>query len=87
MISAYERSDLIHIMRMHHFALCDADTAQLNFSGQVRGKNYEVNLLVLEDLPSVIIKQDGKLLYSETVKSVDDMKIFLDEQLYNYIKN
>ena len=87
MISTYERSDLIHIMKMHHFTLFDADTAQLNFSGQVKGKEYEVNLLVIEDLPSVVIKQNGELLHSETVKSVDDMKIFLDEQLYNYIEN
>jgi hypothetical protein len=74
-------------MKMHRFALGDADTAQLNFSGQVKGKKYEVNLLVIEDLPSVVIKQNGMLLHSETVKSVDDMKIFLDEQLYNYIEN
>ena len=78
---------MIHIMKMHHFALREADTAQLSFNGQVKGKQYEVNLLVIEDLPSVVIKEDGELLYSETVKSVDDMKIFLDEQLYNYLDN
>jgi hypothetical protein len=87
MITNYERSDLIHILKMHGFTLLDADTAQLSFSGQVKGKDYVVNLLVIEDLPSIVIKQNGELFYSETVKSVDDMKIFLDEQLYNYIEN
>ena len=65
MISAYERSDLIHIMKMHHFALQDAHTAQLNFSALVKGKKYELNLLVIEDLPSVVIKQNADLLHSE----------------------
>lgn len=87
MISDYERSDLIHIMKMNRFVLQEADSAHLSFSGRVKGKDYEVNLLIIENLPSVRIKQNGELLYSETVKSIDDMKIFLDEQLYNYIEN
>ena len=37
MITSYERSDIIHIMKMNRFALSDSDTAQLEFGGQVKG--------------------------------------------------
>lgn len=59
MMTTYERSDIIHIMKMNRFALSDSDTAQLEFSGQVKGKNYRIIILVVEDLPHVSIKQDG----------------------------
>ncbi len=86
MITAYERSDLIHIMKMNRFTLNDSDTAQLEFGGQVKGKDYQINILVVEDLPQVFIKQDGKVVFNETVKSVDDLKIFLEERLYKYLE-
>ena len=82
MISAHERSDLIHIMKMNRLMLSDSDTAQLEFSGQVKGKDYRIIILVVEDLPQISIKQNGKEIYSETVKSIDDLKIFLEERLY-----
>lgn len=43
-------------------------------------------ILVVEDLPQVFIKQNGEVVYSETVKSIDDLKIFLEERLYKYFE-
>jgi len=86
MMTTYERSDIIHIMKMNRFTLSDSDTAQLEFSRQVRGKDYRVTILVVEDLPQIFIKQDGKIVLNETVKSVDDLKIFLEERLYKYLE-
>jgi hypothetical protein len=42
--------------------------------------------LVTEDLPQVFIKQNGELVFNEAVKSVDDLKIFLEERLYKYLE-
>jgi hypothetical protein len=86
MMTPYERSDIIHIMKMNRFGLSDSDTAQLEFSGQVKGKNYEIVVLVVEDLPRISIKRDGEVVFKETVKSVDDLKIFLEERLYKYLE-
>ena len=86
MMTAYERSDIIHIMKMNRLTLIDSDTAQLEFTGQVKGKNYRITILVVEDLPRVFIKQDGELVFEDTVKSIDDLKIFLEERLYKYIE-
>ncbi len=86
MITTYERSDIIHIMKMNRFTLIDSDTAHLEFSGQVKGKNYRITILVVEDLPQIFIKQDGEVIYSETIKSIDDLKVFLEERLYKYLE-
>ncbi len=86
MITAYERSDIIHIMKMNRLVLSDSDTARLEFSGQVKGKNYRITILVVEDLPQIFIKRDGEVIYSETIKSIDDLKIFLEERLYKYLE-
>jgi hypothetical protein len=86
MMTAYERSDIIHIMKMNRLTLSDSDTAHLSFNGQVKGKDYQITILAVEDLPRVSIKQDGEVVYDETVKSVDDLKIFLEEQLYKYLE-
>lgn len=86
MMTVYERLDIIHIMKMNRFTLNDSDTAQLEFSGQVKGTDYRITVLVVEDLPQVFIKQGGKEIYSDTVKSVDDLKIFLEERLYKYLE-
>ncbi len=85
MMTAHERSDILHIMKMNRLNLIDSDTAQLRFNGQVKGTDYQITILVVENLPSVTIKQDDKTFYSETVKSVDDLKIFLEERLYKYL--
>ncbi len=85
MMTTYERSDLIHIMKMNRLILSDSDTAQVEFSGQVKGKNYRITILVVEDLPQIFIKRDGEVIYSETIKSIDDLKIFLEERLYKYL--
>lgn len=86
MITPYERSDIIHIMKMNRFALSDSDTAHLEFSGQVEGKDYQITILVVEDLPQIFIKQNGKVAFNETVKSIDDLKTFLEERIYKYFE-
>ncbi len=86
MMMPYERSDIIHIMKMNRLTLSDLDTAQLEFSGQVKGRNYRITILVVEDLPQIFIKRDGEVIYSETIKSIDDLKIFLEERLYKYLE-
>ncbi len=86
MMTTYERSDIIHIMKMNRLSLSDSDTAHLSFNGQVKGRNYQITILVVEDLPQIFIKLDGEVICSETVKSVDDLKIFLEEQLYKYLE-
>ncbi len=86
MMTTYERSDIIHIMKMNRLTLSDSDTAQMGFNGQVKGKNYRITILVVEDLPQIFIKRDGEVIYSETIKSIDDLKIFLEERLYKYLE-
>ncbi len=86
MMTTYERSDIIHIMKMNRLTLSDSDTAQLEFNGQVRGKDYLITILVVEDLPQIFINQDGEAIYSEMIKSIDDLKIFLEECLYKYLE-
>ena len=86
MITSYERSDLIHIMKMNRFTLSDSDTAHLEFGGQAEGSSYRVQILVVEDLPRISIERNGEALYSDTVKSIDDLKIFLEERLYKYFE-
>ncbi len=86
MMTAYERSDIIHIMKMNRLTLSDSDTAQLEFNSQVKGKDYRIRILVVEDLPQIFIKQNGEVIYSERIKSIDDLKIFLEERLYKYLE-
>ena len=85
-MTSYERDDLLHIMKMNRFVLQEADTAHMNFTCQLNGRDYEISILVIEDLPSVTIKQNGEIKYSETQKSVDDLKTFLEESLYRYLE-
>lgn len=85
-MTTYERSDIIHIMKMNRFTLSDSDTAQLEFGGQVKGKDYRITILVVEDLPRVSIKQDKEVVFEDTMKSVDDLKIFLEERLYKRLE-
>ena len=86
MITPYERCDPLHKMKMNRFILSDSDTAQLEFGGEVKGKDYWITILVVEDLPQVLIKQGGEVVLNETVKSVDELKIFLEERLYKYLE-
>lgn len=85
MINSYERSDIIHIMKMNRFILTDSDTAHLTFSGSFKEKDFVVEILAAENEPQVIIKQNRSLILSESVKSVDDVKIFLEERLYQHL--
>jgi hypothetical protein len=86
MISSYERSDLIHIMKMNRFILTDSDTAHLTFTGSFKEKDFVVEILAAENEPQIIIKQNQSVILSETVKSIDDVKIFLEERLYKHLR-
>ena len=86
MITNYERDDLLHIMKMNRFVLKDSDSAHMNFTQNDNGKDYEITILVIEDLPSVTIKENGEIKHSETPKSMDDLKMFLEERLYKYLE-
>jgi hypothetical protein len=71
-------------MRMNHLALIDSDSANLGFAGRIKGKDYQINVLVVEDLPRLAIKKEGEILFNDIFRSIDDLKIFLEEQLYKY---
>ena len=86
MITSYERSYIIHIMKMNRFTLNDSDTAHLEFGGQIKGKFYRIKILVVEDLPRISIERNGEAVFNDTVKSIDDLKIFLEERLYKYLE-
>ena len=85
MMSSYEHEDIIHIMRMNRFALIDSDTANLTFRGQIKENDFTVAILVVENEPQVTVKQNKSVILNETVKSVDDLKIFLEERLYQHL--
>jgi hypothetical protein len=86
MMTPYERSDIIHIMKINRLTLVDSDSAHLSFSGRIKDNDYQINILAAESLPSVVIKQNGTAIVNETVKSIDDLKIFLEERLYKYLE-
>ena len=86
MITPHERSDLIHIMKMNRLSLTDSDSAQLEFAGRVNEKDYRIKILVIESAPQLLVRMGGELLCSETLKSVDDLKIFLEERLYKFFE-
>ena len=85
-MTPYERSDIIHIMKINRLTLVDSDSAHLSFSGLIKDKDYQINILAAEGLPSVVIKQNGSIIVNEMVKSIDDLKIFLEERLYKYLE-
>ena len=86
MMTAYERLDIIHIMKTNRFTLSDSDTAQLEFGGQVQGNDYRITILVVENLPQISVEQNGKPIFTDIVKSIDDLKIFLEERLYKFLE-
>lgn len=86
MMSADERADIVHIMKINRLALSDSDSAQLCFCGQVKGKDYQIIILVIEDSPQISVKQNEVIIFDGTVKSVDDLKIFLEERLYKHLE-
>ena len=85
MMTPCERSEVIHIM-MNRFTLTDSDTAQLEFSGRAQGNSHRITILVVEDLTRISIERNGGVVYSDTVKSIDDLKIFFEERLYKYFE-
>ena len=86
MVTPYERSDIVHIMKMNRLSLTDSDSAHLSFTRRIKDQNYQINILFLENLPSVVIKQNGTIAVDQVVKSIDDLKIFLEERLYKYLE-
>lgn len=86
-MTSYERDDLIHIMKMNRLALQESDSAHLRFAGQLDQANYEVNIITVENLPTLIIKRDETISFQDTLRSIDDLKIFLDERLYQFLKS
>ena len=85
MITTYERSDLIHIMKMNRLSLADSDSAQLEFTGRINEKDYLVRILAVESSPQLVIESNGEEICRENLRSVDDLKIFLEERLYQFI--
>lgn len=87
MMSGHEREDIIHMMKINRFKLDEeaSDTAHLSFIGQVNERVYMVEILVAENSPQVVIRRNGEIVFNETVRSVDDVKIFLEERLYKYL--
>lgn len=69
---------------MNRFVLNDSDTANLNFTGRFKEEDFTVAILVMESEPQVMIKQSKSVILNKTVKSVNDLKIFLEEQLYKH---
>lgn len=64
----------------------ETNSNALEFGGHVKGKDYQVIILVVEDLPQICIKKNGEVVLNYTVKSVDDLKIFLEERLYKFLE-
>jgi hypothetical protein len=85
MITADERSDLIHIMKINHLSLADSDSAQMEFTGLINNKNYQIKILAVESSPQIIIQSNGEVICNESLRSVDDLKTFLDERLYQFL--
>jgi hypothetical protein len=85
MINSYERIDIIHIMKMNRFALVDSDTAKLTFGAGFKEKDYTAAILMAENEPQVIIKQNKSVILKQTLRSIDDLKIFLEERLYQHL--
>jgi len=73
-------------MKMNRLILSDSGTAHLQFNRLLKEKDFQITILVVEDLPRVSIKQNGEVVFEDTVKSVDDLKIFLKERLYLYLE-
>jgi hypothetical protein len=72
-------------MKMNRFTLVDFDSANLTFSRSVKEKDYTVEILAAEIEPQVKVKENESLIVNETVKSIDDLKIFLEERLYQHL--
>ncbi|HEY0458753.1 MAG TPA: hypothetical protein VGC97_06330 [Pyrinomonadaceae bacterium] len=71
-------------MKMNRLTLADSDSAQLEFTGHANDKNYQIKILAVESSPQLIINSNGEVVCNENLRSVDDLKIFLDERLYQF---
>ena len=73
-------------MKMNRLSLQESDSAHLRFSGQFDRMNYEISITTVESLPILIIKREEAISFQDTLRSVADLKVFLDERLYQYLK-
>ena len=83
MISADERADLIHILKMKHFALATEDASQLLFTRSAEAEEnirFSITINSRDDLPVMEIQRTGNVIFLESFKSVDDLKIFLEDK-------
>lgn len=87
MLPSYERDDIIHIMKMNRFVLTEADSAQLLFGGRINKQDFKVRILMIEHQPQTMIEKNGKRIFNKIIDSVDDLKIFLEEQFYKYLND
>lgn len=85
-MTAHEPFDITHIVKVNRFTLSDSDTAHREFGRQVKEKSDKIKIPVVEGLPQVLIKQHSIVILNEMVKSVDDLKIFLEDRLYKYFE-
>lgn len=85
-MTKYERDDLIHIMKMNRLTLLESDSAHLRFVGRIDHSICEVTIVTIENLPTLTIKSGDTIKFRDTLRSVDDLKIFLEEQLYKYLQ-
>ena len=86
MMTDFERSDLLHIMKTNRLVLIDSDSAHLSFTGRVKEKEFVITILTIENLPQVIIKCGSEIIFNEVFALIDEVKIFLDERLYKYLE-
>ncbi len=87
MLTKDEGEEVIRLMKTNGFVLSEADSAQMEFSSRVKARDYRVTILVIEDLVTLMIKADREVLLDETTKTVADLKVFLEERLYTYLKD
>lgn len=85
MISNQDFSDITQLMKMNRFALVDGDTAHLEFAGVFSDKSFSLKVLAAENEPQVALKCNDRVIFSRSHKSIEELKIFLDEKLYLYL--
>lgn len=51
-----------------------------------KGKDFQTTMMVAGNLPQFFIKQDGKVVLNEKIKNIDDLKMFLEDRFYKYLK-
>ena len=86
MISNQDFSDIIHLMKRNRFALVDGDTAHLEFAGNFSENVFSLKIMAAENEPQIALRENDRMILRETLNSIDELKIFLDEKLYRYLE-